>query len=170
VANLGGSTGGGTIFAYDPVGGVFSVLHNFNGTGGSQPSGELLLSLDGKLYGTTASGGTNASGAGTFFGTIFSIARDGTGFASIHSFSGDDGANPTGRLLQLNATTFVGITQTGGRCSEGVVYQLSLTGAEATGITNCGRRNNRDNGGGGMAPALLLLLAAAGLARRTSAR
>jgi uncharacterized repeat protein (TIGR03803 family) len=170
VANLGGSTGGGTIFAYDPVGGVFSVLHNFDGTRGSQPSGELLLALDGKLYGTTTSGGTNASGAGTFFGTIFSIARDGTGFASIHSFSGDDGANPTGRLLQLNATTFVGITQTGGRCSEGVVYQLSLTGAEARGITNCGRRNNRDNGGGGMAPAFLLLLAAAGLARRTSAR
>lgn len=168
VANLGGSTGNGTIYAYDPVGGVFSVLHNFDGTKGSQPAGELLLAQDGKLYGTTSTGGTNANGNGTLYGTIFSIARDGTGFTSIHSFSGNDGANPSGRLLQLNATTFVGITQAGGRCSQGTVYQLSLSGAEAKGITNCGRK--KDSGGGGVAPALLLLLVVGGLARRASAR
>jgi uncharacterized repeat protein (TIGR03803 family) len=168
VASVGGSIGNGTIYAYDPVGRVFSVLHNFDGNKGSQPSGELLLAQDGKLYGTTSTGGTSANGTPTLYGTIFSIARDGTGFTSIHSFGGNDGANPTGRLLQLNATTFVGITQAGGRCSQGTVYQLSLTGAEAKGITNCGRKT--DSGGGGMAPALLLLLAVAGLARRASAR
>jgi len=168
VASQGGSTGNGTIYAFDPVGGVFSVLHNFDGNKGSQPSGELLLAQDGKLYGTTSTGGTGANGNGTVYGTIFSIARDGTGFTSIHSFVGSDGANPTGRLLQLNATTFVGITEAGGSCSQGTVFQLSLTGAKANGVTNCGR--NTDSGGGGMAPALLLLLAAAGLARRASAR
>jgi len=168
VASIGGSIGNGTIYAYDPVGGVFSVLHNFDGNKGSQPSGELLLAQDGKLYGTTSSGGTNDNGNATVYGTIFSIARDGTGFTSVHSFAGSDGANPTGRLLQLNATTFVGITQSGGRCSQGTVYQLSLTGAEAKGVTNCGRK--KDSGGGGTAPALLLLLVVAGLARRASAR
>jgi uncharacterized repeat protein (TIGR03803 family) len=168
VASAGGSNGLGTVFAYDPVGGVFSVLHNFDGNAGAQPTGELLLGQDGKLYGTTSTGGTNDKGTATLFGTIFSIARDGTGFTSIHSFQGSDGASPSGRLLQLNATTFVGITQSGGRCSQGTVYQLSLTGATTKGVTNCGRKNN--NGGGGVAPALLLVLLAAGLARRAVAR
>lgn len=168
VASAGGSNGLGTVYAYDPVGGVFTVLHDFDGNAGAQPSGELLLAQDGKLYGTTATGGTNDKGNATLFGTIFSIARDGTGFTSIHSFQGSDGASPGGRLLQLDATTFVGITQSGGRCSQGTVYQLSLTGATTKGVTNCGRKNN--NGGGGVAPALLLVLLAAGLARRATTR
>lgn len=168
VTSAGGSNGVGTIYAYAPVGGVFTVLHNFDGTKGSQPSGELLLAQDGKLYGTTATGGTNDKGSATLYGTIYSIARDGTGFTSIYSFKGSDGASPTGRLLQLSATTFVGVTQSGGRCSQGTVYQLSLTGATSKGITNCGQK--KSSGGGGVAPALLLLLAVAGLARRASTR
>jgi len=168
VASAGGSNGLGTVFAYDPVGGVFTVLHNFDGNKGAQPSGELLRGQDGKLYGTTATGGTNDKGTATLFGTIFSIARDGTGFTSLHSFQGNDGSSPSGRLLQLNTTTFVGITQSGGRCSQGTVYQLSLTGATTKGVTNCGRKNN--SGGGAVAPVLLLLLLVAGLARRATAR
>jgi uncharacterized repeat protein (TIGR03803 family) len=168
VASAGGSKGLGSIFAYDPVGGVFAVLHDFDGNKGAQPSGELLRGQDGRLYGTTSSGGTNANGTATLFGTIFSIARDGTGFTSLYSFDGTQGTSPSGRLLQLNATTFVGITQSGGRCGQGTVYQLSLTGATTKGVTNCGRRDN--NGGGGVAPALLLVLAVAGLVRRASAR
>jgi uncharacterized repeat protein (TIGR03803 family) len=168
VASAGGSNGLGTVFAYDPVGGVFTVLHNFDGNKGAQPSGELLRAQDGKLYGTTSTGGTNDKGDATLFGTIFSIARDGTGFTSIYSFQGNDGSSPNGRLLQLNPTTFVGITQAGGRCSQGTVYQLSLTGATTKGVTNCGRKNN--SGGGGVAPALLLVLMVAGLARRVTVR
>jgi uncharacterized repeat protein (TIGR03803 family) len=168
VASAGGSNGVGTVYAYAPVGGVFTVLHNFDGSKGSQPSGELLLAQDGKLYGTTSTGGTNDNGNATLYGTIYSIARDGTGFTSIYSFKGSDGASPTGRLLQLNASTFIGVTQSGGRCSQGTVYQLSLTGAETKGITNCGQKRN--SGGGGVAPALLLLLAVAGLARRAATR
>ena len=170
VASGGGANGSGTVFAYAPVGGVFSVLHDFDGGKGSQPSGELLLAQDGKLYGTTTSGGTSANGNASLYGTIFSIARDGTGFSSLFSFKGSDGANPTGRLLQLDASTFIGITQGGGKCSQGGVYQLSLTGATVNkGVTNCGRKKS-SSGGGGVAPALLLLLAVAGLTRRLSAR
>jgi uncharacterized repeat protein (TIGR03803 family) len=168
VTSAGGSTGNGTIFAYDPVGGVFSVLHDFDGTKGAQPSGELLLAQDGKLYGTTSTGGTSDNGTVTLFGTIFSIARDGTGFTSLYSFDGGDGSTPTGRMLQLDASTFVGVTRGGGRCGQGTVFQLSLTGAETKGVTNCGRKNN--GGGGGTAPALLLLLGLAGFARRAIAR
>ena len=33
----------------DPLGGVYTVLHQFDGTTGRQPEGELLLGLDGRL-------------------------------------------------------------------------------------------------------------------------
>jgi len=167
VTSQGGSTGIGTVFALDPVGKVFTVLHNFDGAKGAQPTGELLLAQDGKLVGTTGAGGTNSAGSTTTLGTIFSIARDGTGFTSLYSFDGKEGATPGGSLLQLDANTFAGVTFAGGRCSQGSVYQLSLTGATAKGVTNCGRKNN--SGGGGVAPALLLLLAVAAAARRLRA-
>jgi uncharacterized repeat protein (TIGR03803 family) len=155
VANLGGTQGNGTVFAYDPVGRVFTTLHNFDGNGGARPTGELLLAQNGALLGTTVTGGTN-NGSTSTFGTVYTIARDGTGFSVIRSFAGSDGSSPSGRLLQTNASTFIGIAAGGGRCSQGVLYQLSLTGATVDGITNCARR--RDSGGGhvGLLPLLLL--------------
>lgn len=161
--NLGGATGNGTVFAFDPVSRLLSVLHPFDALQGARPTGELLLAQDGKLYGTAASGGTNAAGDVTTYGTVFSIARDGTGFTTLHNFEGTDGATPTGRLLQLSGTAFVGVAQGGAKCGQGSIYQLSLDGAEVKGITNCGRRNN--SGGGGVESLLLLMLGSLGLLR-----
>ena len=169
VASVGGSNGFGTLFELDPNGGLLTALHHFDGTRGSQPSGELLLAANGLLYGTTASGGTSASGSGTLFGTVFSFDRADSSLTVLHSFAGSDGSNPTGRLLQLDASTLIGVTQAGGRCSQGTVFRLSLTGQSFRGVTNCGRRNN-NSGGGAVLPSLLLLLGAAGLARRFAAR
>jgi uncharacterized repeat protein (TIGR03803 family) len=164
VTNLGGEQGNGTVYSIDPVGRVLTTLHHFDGTKGARPTGELLLAQNGSLVGTTTTGGTNSAGAVTTFGTIFSIARDGTSFTSLRSFEGSNGSAPTGRILQLNATTFIGLAAGGGRCGQGVLYQFSLTGATVDGITNCGQRRN--SGGGSTAPALLLLLGACGLLRR----
>lgn len=159
VMTQGGTNGFGTLFALDPVGGVYNVMHHFDNADGAQPSGELLLAQNGALFGSTTAGGTNANGNATVYGTIFSIARDGTGFDSIVSFGGDDGASPSGRMVQLDASTFVGSVLSGARCGQGGVYQLSLTGVEVKGVTNCGRKKN--SGGGAVAPALLLLIGAA---------
>jgi uncharacterized repeat protein (TIGR03803 family) len=164
VANLGGEEGNGTVFAIDPVTRVFTALHDFDGTAGARPTGELLLAQNGSLLGTTTTGGTSSAGVVTTFGTIFSIARDGTGFTSLRSFEGSNGSSPTGRMLQLDASTYVGLAAGGGRCGQGVLYQFSLTGATVDGITNCGQRRN--SGGGGTAPLLLLLIGSLGLMRR----
>lgn len=164
VANLGGLEGNGTVYAIDPVSRVFTTLHHFDGTAGARPTGELLLALNGSLVGTTTTGGTNSTGLVTTFGTIFSIGRDGTGFTSLASFDGSDGSAPTGRLVQPDATTFLGLATGSGRCGQGVLYQFSLTGATVDGITNCGQRKN--SGGGSTAPALLLLFGTLGLLRR----
>jgi MYXO-CTERM domain-containing protein len=168
VTTIGGPTGHGTVFAFDPVGRQYTNLHSFDGTGGSRPTGELLLAADGKLYGSTATGGSNAAGTATSFGTLFSIGRDGTGvgLSTLRSFDGNNGSSPTGRMLQLNGTTLAGVAAGGAQCGQGAIYQLSLTGATVNGITNCG---GSDSGGGSLGPLVLLLLGALGVARRRRA-
>jgi uncharacterized repeat protein (TIGR03803 family) len=162
VTTTGGTAGNGTVFALDPVNRVFTTLHSFDGTRGSRPTGELLLASDGKLYGTTATGGSSTAGVATTFGTIFTIGRDGTGFSSLRSFEGTNGSSPTGRLIQLDATTFVGVAAGSAECGQGSIFQFSLTGATVRGITNCGRT---DSGGGSLGPLALLLLGTLGVAR-----
>ena len=150
---------------------MFTVLHQFGGNDGARPVGALLLGNDGKLYGTTASGGTaGTGGTASTFGTIFVIGRDGTGFTQLHSFDNTKGSSPVGRLLQLTDSVFIGATTLGGNCGGGTVYRLSLTGETVTGRSDCGRSDNNNNGGGSMAPAILLLFGLLGFARRLRTR
>lgn len=158
VASSGGTTGQGVVFAITPDGGTYQVLHAFDGAAGQRPAAELLLGTDGKLYGTTASGGVNSSGTTTTFGTIFSIARDGTGFTRLHSFDGTIGAVPTSKLIQLANNVFVGTLQNGGQCGYGSIYRYSGSGDTVTGNTKCGRSKNKNNGGGAGGPAVVLML------------
>jgi uncharacterized repeat protein (TIGR03803 family) len=56
--NQGGSAGAGTLFTLNPTTHAFTLLHDFTGGGdGSQPSGEMLSTRSGVLYGVTAGGG-----------------------------------------------------------------------------------------------------------------
>ena len=164
VASGGGTNGFGTIFAFDPVGRLLNVMYDFDDTSGATPAGSMLLGSDTRLYGTTAGGGTTSGGGKSNLGTIFSIARDGTGFTKLHSFDNSQGANPRGRLLQTNATTLIGVATTGGRCGQGTMFQYSSTGATVVGDTGCGQKKG-NNGGGVATPALLLLMGTLGLAR-----
>ncbi len=168
VTSAGGANGVGTLFSLDPVSGLLTVPmpHDFETANGAGPSGALTLGLDGRLYGVTASGGTDSSGTATNFGTIYSIARDGTGFTKLYSFDGTNGSSPSGSLLQLDANTFVGIAAGGGKCSGGTLFSYSSTGATVVGNTTCGQKKQNKSGGGALAPGLLLLFGALGLAPR----
>jgi uncharacterized repeat protein (TIGR03803 family) len=88
---------------------------------GLEPSGSLLLGLDGMLYGRTSSGGSNN------LGTIFRLNQDGSGFAVLKSFSGspDDGANPVGDLIQATNGMLYGATQSGGTSNLGALFMLN---------------------------------------------
>ena len=110
VASGGGTNGFGTIFAFDPVGRCVQRHAQLRGHRAAPllPA-RMMLGLDTRLYGTTAGGGTTSDGGKSNLGTIFSIARDGTGFTKLHSFDNSQGANPRGRLLQTNATTLIGV-------------------------------------------------------------
>ncbi len=165
VASSGGKKGLGTIFSIDPNSRLLTVLHDFDAPDGATPSGALTLASDSLLYGTTAGGGTNSSGATTNLGTIYSIARDGMDFTKLYSFNGDEGSIPNGRLLQIDATTFVGITIAGGKCSQGTLFHYSSIGEKVSGDTSCGQKK-KSQGGGALSPGLLLMLGALGFARR----
>ncbi|HQR48774.1 MAG TPA: hypothetical protein PL152_05535 [Steroidobacteraceae bacterium] len=166
IANLGGANGVGTLYSLDPNSLLLTVLHDFDAPEGAFPAGGLTLALDGRLYGTTQGGGTNSSGAETTAGTIFSVALDGTGFTKHYSFDGSQGASPNTRLLQLDDTTFAGVTPSGGACSQGTLYSFSLTGATVVGNTTCGQKKKNKSGGGATDPLVVLIGAALGLVSR----
>jgi len=61
----GGSNNRGVVFRLSPAGGgqwTESVLHNFTGTDGGCPHGDLVLDAAGNVYGTTMNGGTYGVG------------------------------------------------------------------------------------------------------------
>jgi uncharacterized repeat protein (TIGR03803 family) len=73
--SYGGSYGYGTVFKLTPRGNgkwAHTILHNFNGKDGAQPSGALVFDAAGSLYGTTPLGGkfiscSNSGGCGVVF-------------------------------------------------------------------------------------------------------
>src|SRR5438477_486950 len=54
--------GGGVIFSFDPLSSTYTKLKDFNVVDGSHPTGSSVQASDGKLYGMTIGGGSNALG------------------------------------------------------------------------------------------------------------
>jgi uncharacterized repeat protein (TIGR03803 family) len=134
--SYGGTALWGTVFSINSNGSGFTILHNFTGPpDGLRPVGGLI-SDGNKLYGTTISGGAG-SGGGSYFGTVFSLNKDGTGYAVLHNFIGgvNDGHSPIINLL-LEGTTLYGITVEGGSGPApqglGIVFSMQSNGAGFT--------------------------------------
>jgi len=130
----GGNYGDGTLFAVNTDGTGFTNLYNFNyhGNDASAPPNQLTVSV-GTLYGSTAVGGTNASG------TIFSIGTNGLNFTNLYTFSlaspnfpytNSDGSGP-GPLI-LSSNILYGSTVGGGAAGNGTLFAIKTKG---TGFT-----------------------------------
>ena len=115
----GGASDDGTLFAIDPDGKGFTSLHSFSGTDGDIPEPGLTLASNGMLYGTTGNGGSNGDG------TLFRMTSDGSGFASLYSFT-PAGNNPAG-LLAANGQLY-GLSEFGGANSLGSLFEIGLDG------------------------------------------
>lgn len=111
-ADLGGSTGGGTVFKIAPDG-TETTLHTFatlqdNGDG-CEPAGPLLRDKDGNMFGTTTACGAYPPG-----GTLFEIDAAGE-FKVLHSFiNNGDGYAPNAGLIQDRKGNLFGTTYYGG--------------------------------------------------------
>jgi uncharacterized repeat protein (TIGR03803 family) len=123
----GGASNLGTIFRLSAAGDSCTVLHSFDGGGGSSPYAELVQGAAGALYGTTYSGGASN------VGTVFKLGTDGTGFTVLHNFSfspsGGDGFDPYAGLIQGTDGALYGTTYAGGTNDYGTVFRLSPDGA-----------------------------------------
>jgi uncharacterized repeat protein (TIGR03803 family) len=135
---LGGSSSTGTVFAVNTDGTGFRTIYNFTGgSDGDDPYAGVIL-VSNTLYGTAYLGGNyanNHSIGDIGYGTVFAVNTDGTGFRTLHAFSGtNDGARPLCKML-LSGTTMYGTTEQGGG-GAGTVFRINLDG---DGFTNLHR-------------------------------
>ena len=117
----------GAVVMVSPAG-AETVLHSFGGTGsgdGNTPYGNLIQASDGNFYGMTLLGGTNN------LGTVFKITPAGIESVLWSFGSAGDGASPHGSLIQANDGNLYGMTSAGGAKNVGVVFKITLAGAES---------------------------------------
>jgi uncharacterized repeat protein (TIGR03803 family) len=120
--SAGGAGNHGNVFSLN-ASGAYSVLYSFTGGGdGGVPQAGVKMSQDGTLYGTTTYGG--AAGMGVVFQLKQSSPPSWTENV-LHSFSGPDGANPMGGVVQGPGSQLFGTTYRGGTNMLGVVYQIN---------------------------------------------
>jgi len=117
----GGSAGKGTVFALNTDGTGFRLLHDFSGGSDGASPWDGLIVWGNTLYGTAYSGGSSGKG------TVFALNTDGTGFTTLHTFTGGSGgAYPIGGLILTNNTLY-GTARFGGSSGNGTVFSLSFT-------------------------------------------
>ncbi len=123
-AEYGTSGGCGAVFKITPAG-EETVLHTFRGGfDGCYPNGALLLDATGNLYGATKAGGPRS------YGIVFKLDPEGNE-TFLHAFTPDtDGAEPNGNLVFDGSGNLLGTTSYGGSGSSGVIYRMTLAGAE----------------------------------------
>src|SRR5690242_15604032 len=124
--SVGANFGAGSVFRLNLDGTGLVNLHNFtNGSDGGFPGSRLVLSSN-TLYGTASGGGDFGSGS------IFALGTDGSGFATLYSFTGSsDGGNPYAGMI-LSGDSLYGTCLTGGNSDSGCIYRMGLDG---TGLT-----------------------------------
>jgi uncharacterized repeat protein (TIGR03803 family) len=109
----------------------YDVEYSFpGGSGGWGVGNPVIADSAGNFYGTTTNGGNggcNSNGCGT----VFKLSpRKGGGWTEtvLYTFTGgNDGANPTGRLILDKKGNLYGEAYNGGSTLNGLVFELSPT-------------------------------------------
>ncbi|MCD4834546.1 MAG: T9SS type A sorting domain-containing protein [Bacteroidales bacterium] len=121
----GGTNNYGVLFEYDHVTDICIKKLDFNGTNnGSYPNGRLMQASNGKIYGTTKSGGADS------YGVFFEYEPDTDTYTKKINFNGTNGSSPAGSLIQASDGKFYGMTERGGINDYGVIFEYD----PATGI------------------------------------
>ncbi len=115
--------GNGTVFEITTTG-TKTTLYNMDVHTGVHPTGNLVLSPAGALYGTT-----DQLAAKPNAGTVFKVTAAGVG-SNVHRFATTDGYAP---LPQIDSAvvggvfTIFGATASGGTNNAGVVFKVAVT-------------------------------------------
>lgn len=125
-AQNGGSYGGGVTFSLVPEGAVYTVLHNFGGTGDAgYPRHDAMILEGNELYGMVMGDGN------TDLGAVFTHDKNGNNYKVLHSFKGgaQDGNRPHScpRLNPADGMLY-GITELGGANDVGTLFRINTDG------------------------------------------
>lgn len=114
----------GVIFEFDPVNEVYSKKWSFSAASGANPTGNLMLAANGKLYGMTAEGGANEAGV------IFEFDPANGNYAKKYDFEITNGSYPLANSMTLaNNGKQYGMTNGGGQWGLGVIFEFDhITG------------------------------------------
>ena len=116
----GGASNYGTIFSFDPVTLVYSKLKDFDNTNGSNPTSNLILANNGKLYGQTRDGGVASKGV------IFSFDPATSLYAKLKDFDNSTGIL-SGALFQANDGKLYGTTRPAVANTFGILFCFDPT-------------------------------------------
>lgn len=124
-----GAGGGGTVFELLPSNGTweFKLIYGFTSNVGGGPVASLTLDGNGNLYGTAQYDGLYD------LGSAFELMPTGNTWTynSLHDFTGgDDGAQPTSRLVLDSDNNIYGTTHYGGANLVGVAFEITSTRSE----------------------------------------
>ena len=115
---MGGKTGWGVVYSFDPSTSVYTKLKDLDNLSGNYSFGKLFQASDGLLYGTTYYGGSSDGGV------IFSYNVSTRSYTIIKEFRGNDGIHPASSLMQASDGKLYGTTRYGGANDRGVVFSI----------------------------------------------
>ena len=130
----------------------FQRLVNFNdgiqGTNTvSYPRGELIEGSDGYLYGVIEGSTISyGNGIGQRRGAVYRVAKDGSQFTVLHSFSGGQGDYPISGLLEASDGNLYGVTKCASYWDDldGVIYSLGKDGSNYRVLFELGNPNTNN--------------------------
>jgi uncharacterized repeat protein (TIGR03803 family) len=138
VASFGGENGNGTIFK-TTASDEFTVLHTFSALDANghnedaaNPLRTVVISDDGKLYGTTRLGGLNTCGITRSCGVAWVMDREETSFKVLHQFTASEGHAAS--LLKARDGFFYGCavwpatSLRGTPLPSGILYRMAPSG------------------------------------------
>jgi len=134
MTNAGGINGGsgGIIFSYNiSTAGENDICDSLVG---NSAEGILMQANNGLLYGLTkAYSNTHGKSSGTIFSYDISTGKKPILY---HFGKGNDGINPSGKLIQVDNDLLYGVTSEGGVDSEGTIFSYSITTGSETILYN----------------------------------
>jgi uncharacterized repeat protein (TIGR03803 family) len=124
--------GDGVVFAINKDGSGYIILHNFSSDTGDLmfPQATLLEGSDGAVYGTASEGGPADTGG------VFTLQKDGSGYAILHTFTSTADVGDSHRLVEGLDGFLYGTTEADGPlvnyANYGTIYRLQKDGSGYT--------------------------------------
>ncbi len=118
----GGLASGGVIMEYDLSTSTYTKKIDLNhAASGGAAYGGLVYAANGKLYGTTISGGSNN------VGVIFEYDKSTNSYTKKFDMLASSGSVPYGAMVEASNGNLYGLSNAGGANSLGVIYEYNYT-------------------------------------------